>query len=297
MSPFVRAAAAAAFIVAFAGWHVAQAGNLVGVGIDMRRVPKEAADFMDRNGIRGRGFNHMQIGGYLSHRFWPDSSRAPFVTTQPELSPAATRGNYLEALRRPAIWYALDGNLQFEYVLLERHQDPGDHLLDVLDSDTTWTMVFADDAAEIYLRRSGIFHDVVARHGYSVIPGGRDARLAIMTAVERDSLLRVAAIAEAERMVETSPWNGYAHRLLAYFALMDERYDDAEAHFQETLRQQPGVARVRELLGFLAMRAGRPQEALRYYEDERDTFGPSAAVEQGILEAREGGTPEGAASP
>ena len=266
---------------------------LPGVGADERLfAPQAATEFMDRHGIRGRGFNHMQIGGYISHRFWPDSSRAPFVTTQPELSPAGTRTNYLEALRRPAVWLALDQSLHFDYILLERRQDPGDRLLDVLDNDTTWVMVFADDVAELFVRRSGTFSDVARDSGYFVIPAGREARPQLIQAAERDSLLRVAATREAQRMVAGSAWNGHAHRLLGYFALMDTRYSDAEQHFLEVVRQQPGIARVRELLGFLALEDGRPDDALAYYQQERALFGPSDAVEDGIRRVRSGASAE-----
>lgn len=252
VSPWVRAGLAAVFIAGFVSYHVAQAEGVRGVGIDMNLVPQGAADFMDRHGIRGRGFNHMQHGGYLSHRFWPDSSRAPFVTTQPELSLAATRSNYLEALRRPGVWLQLDNNLHFDYIVLERHQDPGDRLLDVIGADTTWTMVFADDAAELFVRRRGLFADIARESGYQWVPAGREGRLQMMQAVEQDSLLRVAVGAEVQRMADASPLNGHAHRLLGYFALMDDRFADAERHFLETLRLQPGIARIRELLGFLS---------------------------------------------
>ena len=70
---------------------------------------------------------------------------------------------------------------------------------------------------------------------------------------------------------------------------MDERYADAETHFLETLRKQPGIERVRELLGFIAMREGRHEEALAYYEAERRLFGSTPPVEDGIRRARDPG--------
>jgi hypothetical protein len=285
--PWARSAAAIAASAVIAAYVLSLGDRSPGVGIAMVNAPVRAADVMAEVGIRGRGFNEMHLGGYLSHRFWPDRERAPFVTTQPELSGAEIRATYGEAMRRPAAWYALDRSLGFDYVLLERAQDPGDHLPDVLDGDTTWVMVFGDDAAQLWVRRGGRFADVAAARGYAVIPGGRDRRPGLIAAAESDPALRQRAAAEAERMTAESPWNGHAHHMLGYFALMDSRHADARRHFEETLRQQPGIAGVRALLGFLALHEGDARGALRLYEAERARFGTSPRIEAGLAEARD----------
>ena len=187
---------ALAIALACAGLAFAEASRAdrpFGVGIEMRNVPEHACDYMRDAGVRGRGFNHMQHGGYMAWRFWPDRTRLPFVTTQPELSTAAVRASYIAALQRPAEWYALDQARHFDYVLLQRRQDPGDHLLDVLDQDSSWVMVFADDAAELYVPRGGALDSIAARDGYRVIPGGRDGRARLVPACEADTALRARA--------------------------------------------------------------------------------------------------------
>lgn len=283
-----RAAAALAVIAAIAAltWlETTRPDRPFGFGIAMRNVPVHAADFMAREGIRGRAFNHMQHGGYLAWRFWPDRERLPFVTTQPELSTAAVRGAYLSALSRPAAWYALDSERRFDYVLLERDQTPGDHLLDVLDQDTTWVMVFGDDAAELFVRRSGPFADVAARFGYQVVPGGRDARGRMMAAAEADPALRARARTEAGRMADASPMNGAAHQMLGFFALMDGRAADAATHLERAAALQPQAPRLREILGDLALERGEPAAALRRYREERARFGANERIEQKIRAA------------
>jgi len=285
----MRLGAALAVIAAIAALTLLEATRAdrpFGVGIEMRNVPEHAAAFMAEQGIRGRAFNHMQHGGYLAWRFPGERDRLPFVTTQPELSTAETRAAYLEALQRPAGWYALDGTRSFDYVLLEREQTPGDHLLDVLDQDTTWVMVFGDDAAELYVRRTGPFSGVAARFGYRAIPGGRDGRGRMMGMAEADTALRARARAEAGRMAAASPMNAAAHQLLGFFALMDGRRDDAAAHLERTIRLQPQIPRLREILGDLALERGDRAGALRRYREERARFGPNERIEQKIRSAQ-----------
>ncbi len=257
-----------------------------GVGIAMRHAPVHAADFIAAHGIRGRTFNQMQHGGYLAFRFPAERERLPFVTTQPELSTAAERANYYAALRRPADWYALDHARRFDYVLLDREQTPGDHLLDVLDMDSTWVMVFGDDAAELYVRRAGPFARLAAGFGYRVIPGGRDARGRLMDACQADPALRARARAEAERMADASPANGAAHQLLGFFALMDGRNADAARHLARTVRLMPQTPRIREILGDLALARGRGREARHWYREERSRFGANPRLDAKLARAR-----------
>jgi hypothetical protein len=283
-----RPVAAALVIVAIAALTFAETTRRdrpFGTGIAMRNVPEHAATFMEATGVRGRGFNHMQHGGYLAYRFWPDRERLPFITTQPELSTAAVRAAYLGALQRPAEWYALERERRFDYVLLEREQNPGDHLLDVLDQDSSWVMVFGDDAAELYVRRDGPMAGVAARHGYRVIPGGRDGRGRMMNACQADTALRARARAEAERMAGASPENGAAHHLLGFFALMDGRRADAAGHLERTVARQPFTPRIREILGDLALEDGDRARALRWFRAERDRFGADPRIDQRIRAA------------
>ena len=53
-----------------------------------------AAEFLERNDVTGRIFNHFHLGGYLAWRAWPGRERLPFVTTQPENIPPAIRAAY-----------------------------------------------------------------------------------------------------------------------------------------------------------------------------------------------------------
>ena len=91
-------------------------------------------------------------------------------------------------------------------------------------------------------------------------------------------------------MAAGSPLNGGAHHLLGYLALMDGRFDAAEAHLRQTVEQLPDTPGARTALGDLAARAGRRDEALHWYEAERARFGASAALD-GRIRGVSAGTP------
>jgi len=62
---------------------------------------ERAGDFIARNGIRGRFFNHFELGGYLLWRFWPERDRLPFMDVH-QAGTRRERSAYTQALVSPA---------------------------------------------------------------------------------------------------------------------------------------------------------------------------------------------------
>ncbi|HET9327513.1 MAG TPA: hypothetical protein VFQ05_12135, partial [Candidatus Eisenbacteria bacterium] len=124
-----------------------------GVGIALERFPVAACDFMERAGIRGRGFEHFRFVGYQAWRFWPDRARLPFMDIHQSGSPA-DRAAFAAAFTDPSSWANLARRYQLDYVLLDRRQRSGVELLDEIDADTTWSLVFFDDTSALYAQRA-----------------------------------------------------------------------------------------------------------------------------------------------
>jgi len=248
-----------------------------GIGFEPGVFPVAACDFIGAHGLRGRAFNHFQLGGYQAYRFWPDRERLPFMTTQPENSPRQIRDGYIAAIADSASWVALDRGFRFDYLLLARDVSPGERLEDVLDQDPGWAMVFADDAAEVMVRRAGPFAALADSFAYRVLPVSAEGRRRLVGACAVDSLLRRRAIAELEREAAGSPANGVAHRLLGMFAMMDGRRDQARVHLERALALQPLAPGIHPLLGMLALARGDTAEALREIRIERRLHGAAAA--------------------
>jgi hypothetical protein len=170
--------AAAAVIAAIGGVglvYEVEAGmwTRFGVGAEWSFVPAQSTDFMAAHDIRGRGFNSFETGGWLLHRFWPDSTRLPFIdihqTGRPEDLAA-----YAAMYDTPAAWRTLDDRYHFPWVLLWSAAQEN-----ALDQDSSFVPVFMEDAAVLYLRRDGPYAEVARRYGYRVLPGGNVLKQAI----------------------------------------------------------------------------------------------------------------------
>ena len=160
--------------------------------------------------------------------------------------------------------------------MLDRDQDPGDRLLDYLDADSSWALVFVDDAAEVLVRRDGGTAAVARRFGYDEFPAGirrphgRRARRGHghgVPAPRRRGTCR--------RMAEIVTENGGATHMLGIFAMMEDRLDEARVHLKQALERKPFLPRVHELLGVVAMRQNRYRDAVREFERERALQGCS----------------------
>ncbi|TMQ69748.1 MAG: hypothetical protein E6K80_10705, partial [Candidatus Eisenbacteria bacterium] len=220
--PFsARAALAATACVALCGPSWARPELPLRVGFRGHSFPEKACDFMATHDVHGRGFNHFHLGGYLAYRFWGRPGRLPFMSTQPELASAEERRLYAAAFQQPEGWRAIQDRYRFDWMLLDREQLGGDQLLDFVDRDSEWVMVFSDDAAELLVRRDGASGALADRFGYRLIPAGRQGRRQLGELCEAHPRLRAAAEAELDRMIASSPENGAASHLRGAFALMD----------------------------------------------------------------------------
>jgi len=249
----------------------------LGIEIDPQTYPARACDFIEAHGIRGRGLNNSSFGGYQAYRFWPDRERLPFLSSQPEYARAQDRRLFLDALRTRAGWRALDGRHHFDYVLYERDQVPGDSLLDFLDRDPRFALVFGDDAAEVLVRRDR-FPGVVDSFAYRFLPAGKAGRYALGPACRADPALRRGAEIELDRMIAASPLNGGASHLRGFLAAMDGDLETARASLAQALRIKPLLPNLHDLLGSIALQQGRFRDAVREYDAERRLHDPPPGI-------------------
>ena len=277
-SPWARGALAVAAMVALGVPEWTRIEIPLGIGFQRAAFPAGACDFMAAHGVGGRAFNHFDLGGYMAYRSWPSPDRLPFMTTQPENAPPEDRTMYVAALTDRDAWLALDARYGFDYLLLARHESPGERLEANLEGDSTWALVFADDAAELLVRRAGPLRAVADSFAYRVLPPSEDGRRFLVGACASDTILRHRAIVELERQTAASPENGGAHRLLGIFAMMDGRANEARAHFERTLALDPLVPGVHPLLAVIASARGDPAEASRQLAIERRLHGEIAGL-------------------
>jgi len=274
--PAAAFAAAACVLVSLPAWS--RERPLFGIGMDERRLPVAACDFIAAHDVRGRAFNPFYFGGYLLWRFWPEQDRLPFMDIHQSGTPGL-REAYVRAVTRPGGWQALDGRYRFDWVLLDaaQHALARDPMRDVLDQDERFALVFRDDAAALYVRREGPLADVAHRFGYWLAPGG-DGRLpAFGRAAQADTAFRAAARAELVRQIASSPWNAGARSLMANLDFLDGDFDAARAQLEAALEVDPGLVGAHERLALVAMQQGRPGDAVRELEAEL-ALGPGSPL-------------------
>jgi hypothetical protein len=282
-SPWPRAAITIAVCVAASMLEWRRSDLAIGIGFQWDRYPVRACDFIAANGVRGRGFNNFEFGGYQAWRFWPDRTRLPFMTGTPEAATRIDRLLYAGVFARADAWRALDRLHRFDYVLLERAQVGDDRLLDVLDADSTWALVFADDAGTVYVRRDGPLRAVAERSPYRLVPAGRASLLALGARMVADPSLTPRVEAELRERVAASPWDAHDLTWLADLEMAHGRYEEARGRIEQALRVSPALARGHERLGLIHLAEGRPREALLEFqmERERDPRSPRNALDMG----------------
>ena len=256
-----------------------------GVGFRDEWFPIRACDWIAAHNVRGRAFNDFYLGGYMLWRFWPERDRLPFM----DIHQTGTREDRRLAsaiTTDPTAWSTLDAKHHFDYAILNRYWIQGDRSLEGLDADTSFALVFMDDAAAIYLRRSGPLGALADSFAYRVVPGSVSGIQRLGTSLAADSTRRAAAAAELARTIRESPFNGSAHSNLANIAMIEGRAQDARREIQLALAADPGTFYAHERLALIALGDGRPRLALEELEREHPEKEHRAITERLKREAR-----------
>ncbi len=242
---FLRAAAAGPALVLAAiagiGWFGmvrptrTGAAPPLGVDVEWSLLPAEATAFMEAHGVRGHGFNSFEAGGWLLHRFWPDSTRLPFIDIHQAGTPEDL-DDYAALGRDPAAWRALEARRRFEWALAWSASQAN-----AIDQDSSFVPVFREDAAVLYVRRDGPLAEVAARFGYRALPGGGSGLGRVIEAAAHDPALASRAEAEARRAVREARHHGLALAVLG--SLEGARGDTAASRrdLEEAVRIRPAL--------------------------------------------------------
>ncbi|HTK31199.1 MAG TPA: hypothetical protein VL332_04490 [Candidatus Saccharimonadaceae bacterium] len=285
--PTARAVAAVACILALGAAEWTRPDLRPGIGFDLSATPVAAADFMAAEGLGGRLFNEYYNGGYLLWRFWPDRRRLPFMDIH-QSGREDDRALYPYVFADPDAWRRLDERRHFDLALVDANVAaiPGDRLLDVMDADSSYALVFSDDVACLYARRDGACRDAARRLAFQWVPGG-DARMEELgPQAARDTALRAGLERELARQIASSRRHARASVLLAGLRLLDGRPDEATRTLEEAAAARPDAPVVHQRLGELALGRGDAARALEEFATERAISGPSAALEKDEAEAR-----------
>jgi hypothetical protein len=254
-SPALRTAGAVLACFALTAAEIVRAGFPLGVAIHPTSVPVAACDFIAAHGVRGRSFNYFEHGGYLLWRFWPEKDRLPFMTTSPELATPEIRLEYQRAFVLGGDWRRMDERHRFDWVLLRRQTQPGDQLVDFVDADSAFALVFLDDVAALFVRRTGRMAALARREGFHWLPAGQAKLDTVAARIGGDPAARAEMRKELRRAIAASPRNAGTAMTLAALDIAERRWDEAEWALEESRRADPQVAWYRERKAAIA--AGR----------------------------------------
>ena len=114
------------------------------------RIPREAVEFIAREGIQGHIFHPQEVGDYLIWRLYPQ--QRSFVDGRVHLYSEELWRDYVRILNGCG-WEALLAKYQVQWVLLL--QDEGKGLLQRgLEETAGWESVYRDDQAVLYRKTS-----------------------------------------------------------------------------------------------------------------------------------------------
>jgi len=137
-------------------------------------------------------------------------------------------------------------------------------------------LVFRDDAAALFVRRTGPMAALAADSASLFVPAG-DARLsALYDACREDSLVRAWTRIELARQIAASHWNARAHSLLANLDWQQRDLDSAREHLLAALAVNPRLVGAHGRLGAIALARGNDADAVRELEAET-RVGPTDA--------------------
>ena len=149
---------------------LADARKVPGSGVNERWVPEGALRYLDERGIEGRLFNAFHFGGYITWRDFP--RRVPILDGRGHVAPSLLEEIHFARIY-PQHLAHLQARFGLEVAVMDYPAYSGDAVEDVLGPDADaalaspdWALVYWDDVALVYLRRSGAHAATIARDEY-----------------------------------------------------------------------------------------------------------------------------------
>ena len=224
--------------------------------VAIQQPAKPAADFLDKEGVEGRMFNSLPLGGYLLWR-----GRKVFIDGRLDnYEPALLRDAVQWA--RPEIWDKLERAWDFEYAVIENGPS---YDARVLDESPRWALVFFDDAALVYVKREPRNLELIARAGYLLLkPNQLD--YSYLSDLARDAKAAPRLLEEIGRAVKGSEQNANASMMRAFVLGQTRRPQEALREVEAVTRRFPDKPAAWMSLAWYHEQGGELTAARDYYE-------------------------------
>jgi hypothetical protein len=172
-------------------------------------IPLEAVEVMRGEGLHGRVFTTIGFGAYVAWRGWPALTTS--VDSRLEVFGGTFLLEHLAAQRDAGRFAQFEARYPFELALVPWRTPAVRGARTVLDADPKWALVYFDDIAALYARRTKAMSGLIERRGYLYLrPTG------MLAGAPRPDLLREArrAAEEPPRLPHRPPVNRQASAML-----------------------------------------------------------------------------------
>ncbi len=210
-------------------------------GVDERRYPKGAVDFVLSNNINANLFNDLNSGAYLIGRAYP--KRRVFIDGRTELYGLEFFRQYQDMMQAKAqAFESITNKYNITAILLSLASDSLPEIISYLYKNPQWKLVFFDDSGLVFLKNTPSNKDLIEKHGVDF----NKYRVA-------SADLKTLGL----RRIYPAP---YIKRASLFNLLQQNELVIAEC--KEALRIMPNCARAYHLLGKVYLRKGLYKEAL-----------------------------------
>ncbi len=182
-------------------------------------LPVVAVDYLEQHPPRGRLFNSYEFGGYLAFRHQP-----PFIHGITSIFPDQLLRDYVALHNDPTQRASLLDRYEIETMLLHYPTGGEQLLLDYLDTEPDWHLVYWDDACLLY------FHGTPPTQPFKVRPASGRPFFDLDLGEATDEL---------ERHVERFPESLRPRLLLAKAYQEGERFEQALSLYSQIVQAHP----------------------------------------------------------
>jgi tetratricopeptide (TPR) repeat protein len=234
--------------------------RLPGIGVNDRFLPERALRYLEAAGVSGRVFNTFHWGGYLTWRAFP--RLVPIIDGRGYV-PSGLWETIHFANANPELLERLHQRYGFDVILVTSPGMPTD-MQERPDRaiSSAWALVYWDDVAVVYLRRSSRLAHIVARDQYRQVNPGNGVPYLRRALTDANRLPAIEA--ELHRNVaQTGSSMGYT---LLGFAHIERRDFDAAIEAFHHVQGYSSMWHASQGLALAYWQKGDLQRAIHYYK-------------------------------
>lgn len=211
--------------------------------VERQMLALDAAEFVERMDLKGRGFNNFNVGGAL---ILGAPSHPIYIDGRNEVTGERFFRNYLEILQ-PAKFEDFLRSFNIEYIVLGHSNMM--HLVRLLLASNDWTPVYYDSVAVIFVRKAGPNGHLAP----ALLPPpirGEEERWAYLKSIE----IQPSYVDSFSRWLLGGEEMPFEKEQIGTFLLMAGRWAEAERPLLEAAVQSPNFWETSNNLGSLYMR-------------------------------------------